>query len=89
MKTINGTPLILHRRKTFIVRFITAALSAKILALELMENNDFQYILTYTYSQDHLELLFACIRAKNEFNNNPDLRTIKAAMKRILLRHPL
>ena len=73
----------LHRRKTF-VGFITAALSTRMLALELMRNNDFQYILTY--SQDHLELLFACIRGNNGFNNNPDLRTFKAALKRILLR---
>ena len=66
----------------------TAALSTRMLALELMRNNDFQYILTYKCSQDHLELLFACIRGKtkNDFNNNPDLRTFKAALKRILLR---
>ena len=50
LKSIDGTPLILHRRKTFIVGFITAALSTRMLALELMRNNDFQYILTYKYS---------------------------------------
>ena len=40
----------------------------------LMENNDFQYILSYMYSQDLLELLFAYISGKNVFNNNPNLR---------------
>ena len=36
LKSIDGTPLILHCRKTFIVGFITAALSTTMLALELM-----------------------------------------------------
>ena len=30
-----------------------------------------------------------CIRGKNGVNNNPDLRTFKSAMKRILLRNPI
>ena len=86
LKTIDSTPLILHRRKTFAVGFITANLSTKMLALDLMENNDFQYILTYKYSQDLLELLFLCMRGKDRFNNNQNLRTFKAALKRTLIR---
>ena len=42
LKTIDGTPLIIHRRKTFAIGFITAKSSTKIPALKLMENNDFQ-----------------------------------------------
>ena len=42
LKAIGGTPLIIHRRKTFAVGFITANSSTKIPALKLMENNDFQ-----------------------------------------------
>ena len=49
-------------------------------------NAPFNYVLTYKFCQDHLELLFACIRGKNGFSNNPDVRTFKAALKRILLR---
>ena len=86
---INGTPLILHRRKTFINGFIVCALSTRMLALELSKKNFFSYILTYKFSQDHLELLFACIREINGFNNNPELRTFKSATKRILLRAPI
>ena len=86
LKDINGTPLILHRRKTFITGFIVCALSTRMLALELLNKNFFSYFLTYKFSQDHLELLFACIRGKNGFNNNPDIRTFKSALKRILLR---
>ena len=42
LKNIDGTPLIMHCRKTFAVGFITSTSSTKMLALELMENNDFQ-----------------------------------------------
>lgn len=40
-------------------------------------------------SQDHLESLFACIRGKNGFNNNPNVRHFKSSLKRILLRHTI
>ena len=86
LKTSDGTPLLKHRRKTFVVGFITSLLSTKMLAIELMISNDFQYLLTYKFSQDHLELLFACIRGGNGFSNNPDIKMFKSALKRILLR---
>ena len=50
LKTISGTPLIIQRRKGFAVGFIT------MLALDLMENNDFSLILSYKYSQDLLRV---------------------------------
>ena len=50
LKTISGTPLIIQRRKNFAVGFIT------MLALDLMENNDFSLILSYKYSQDLLRV---------------------------------
>ena len=81
LKCGDGTPLVKHRRKTFIIGFITSALCAKKLAMDLMLKHEFQYFLTYKFCQDHLELLFACIRGKNGFNNNSDLRTFKSALK--------
>ena len=50
LKTISGTPLIIQRRKNFAVGFIT------MLALDLLENNDFSLILSYKYSQDLLRV---------------------------------
>ena len=46
----------------------------------------FSLILSYKYSQDLLELLFACMRGKDGFNNNQNLRTFKAALNRTLIR---
>lgn len=40
-------------------------------------------------SQDHLELLFACIRGKNGFNNNPDIVQFKSSLRKILLRNSI
>ena len=84
----NGTPLLKHRRKTFVLGFVMSALSARFLALDLLGKADdpFEYLLTYKFSQDHLELLFSCIRAMLGFNNNPDVMQFKAALKKILLR---
>ena len=46
----------------------------------------FSLILSYKYSQDLLELLFACMRGKDGFNNNQNLRTFKAALNKTLIR---
>ena len=87
----SGVPLIRHRRKTFILGFIAASKSVRELAYLLLtrKDNPFQYILTYKFSQDHLELLFACIRGKNGFNNNPNVQQLKSSLKRILLRNSI
>jgi hypothetical protein len=91
LKTSEDIPLLNHRRKTFVLGLITAASSIKNLAISLLNNvvNPFKYVLTYKFSQDHLELLFACIRGKNGFNSNPDVRQFKSSLKRILLRNSI
>ena len=47
----------------------------------------FKYLLTYKYSQDHIELLFSCIRAKGGWNNNPNCLQLKYATRKMLLRN--
>ena len=73
LKDLNGLPLLKSRRKTFVIGLILISLSTKALADVLLYDsmNPFSYLLTYKFSQDHLELLFSCIRGKNGFNNNP------------------
>ena len=85
-----GVSILKHRRKTFALGLITAALSVNSLAQRLFSSNhSFKYLLTYKLSQDHLELLFACIRGKNGFNNNPDIRQFKSSLKKILMRNSI
>ena len=83
-----GRPLLSHRRNTFVKGLIIAAKSVKELAMLLLTRDisPFKYVLTYKFSQDHLELLFSCVRSSGGFNNNPDVRQFVAALKKILLR---
>ena len=87
----SGVPLIRHRRKTFILGFIAASKSVRELAYLLLtrKDNPFQYILACIFSQDHLELLFACIHGKNGFNSNLNVQQLKSSLKRILLRNSI
>ena len=67
-------PLMTHRRKTFLIGFIIAALGINQLSYGLLtrEEHPFKYVLTYKLSQDSLKLLFACIQGKSGFNSNSD-----------------
>jgi hypothetical protein len=51
--------------------------------------NAFKYLLTYRFSQDHIELLFSCIRAQGGWNNNPNCLQLKYAMRKMLLRNTI
>ena len=48
-------------------------------------NAPVNYILTYKFSQDHLELFFCAIRSSGGFNNNPTAQQFTAAYKRLTL----
>ena len=89
--TVNGVPLLAHRRKTFVVGFILALSSVRKIAMQLLARpqNSLQYLLTYKMSQDHLELLFACIRGKNGFNNNPNVIQFKSTLRKLLLKNAI
>jgi len=89
LKDVNGFPILRHRRKTFVIGFILASRSMNVLASELLTDHGFRYVLTYKMSQDHLELLFACIRGKNGFNNNPDVIQLKSSLRKILMRNAI
>ena len=88
LKYTNGVSLLHHRQKTFVTGFILISTSTKKLANIILnqEITPFSHVLTYKYSQDHLELLNSCIRGKNGFNNNPGIRQFKSALRKILLR---
>ncbi|KAL4136452.1 hypothetical protein QTP88_008000 [Uroleucon formosanum] len=55
------------------------------LILELIDTEYFSFILTYKFSQDHIEMLFSAIRAKGGFNNNPTVSQFEAAYKSIIV----
>ena len=51
--------------------------------------NPFKYILTYKFSQDHIELLFNKIRRRCGWNNNPNVLQFKYTLRSILLRNSI
>lgn len=54
-----------------------------------VSNGLLSYLLGYKFSQDHLETMFAVIRSKGGFNNNPNCSQFKAAFKRLIMRNQL
>ena len=68
--------------------FILAAKGILRVSYRLLKQteNPFKYVLSYKYSQDHIELLFAAIRGRNGFNNNPNVQQFKSSLRSILLR---
>lgn len=48
-----------------------------------------RYVLTYKFSQDHLELLFGVIRLRLGCNDNPNVMQFRTSMKKILLKNDL
>lgn len=86
LKTTSGQPLYRTGRKTFIYGLSIAAKSILDISEKIFENNkSFKYILSYKFSQDHLEILFSKIRGRHSFNNNPTCQQLKDAFRQILL----
>ena len=87
LKSNDGEILITHRRKTFILCFVITLKSTVEMAKKMltMDEVPFKYVLTYKYAQDHIELLFSCIRAKGGWNNNRNSLQLKYGLRRMLL----
>ena len=91
LKDEDGKRLMSHRRNTFVKGLIVAAKSVKELATSLLTRpiSPFSYVCTYKFSQDHIELLFSCIRSAGGFNDNPNVPQFKAALRKILVRNSI
>lgn len=86
----NNTHLHKSNKKTFIIGFAIAVKSvfniAETIFSEHYSSLNMNYILTYKFSQDHLELFFAQIRQRYGSNNNPNVVQFKTAIKQILFK---
>lgn len=88
---VGGKPIYLTPRRTGFIGFVASIKSIIKLFedLVLSPNAPMSYLLTYKFSQDHLELFFSAVRGKGGFNNNPTAIQFKAAYKRLLMRHKI
>lgn len=70
--TINGTPILKTKQNTGFLGLITGLRNMIAIAEDLFATfHNFDFLLTYKFSQDHLETFFSCIRRLGGFNNNP------------------
>jgi len=86
LKDNQGKSIVSSRRKTGFIGFLAAIESVKCIFADLVTTGRMKYILTYKFSQDHLELFFGAVRSAGGFNNNPTCGQFVAAYKRLLMR---
>lgn len=72
LKTLTGQYLWKSKRKTFILGFAAAIKSTLAIINDLLTNHNLNYILTYKFSQDAVELFFGFMQVKFGHNNNPN-----------------
>lgn len=86
---VDGVNILRHNRKTFALGFIVCCKSVQDISRKLFNNPacPIKYLLTYKFSQDHLELFFSCVRSKGGWNNNPNALQLKWALRRMLYRN--
>ncbi|KAB0795036.1 hypothetical protein PPYR_11875 [Photinus pyralis] len=72
-------------RKTPIIGFIMCIRSAIGAFDAIVTGGPLEYLLTYKFSQDHLEMFFCCVRSRNGFNNNPSCLQFMQTFRRLLL----
>ncbi|CAG4979747.1 unnamed protein product [Parnassius apollo] len=87
--TIEGQSIMQHRRKTFALGFYVNTISFSNLAKDLLTRtmDPMKYFLTYKCSQDHIEMLFSCIRARGGGNDNPNALQLKYTLRKLLFKN--
>ena len=87
LKDEHGCFLRNSRCKTVIWCFPFSIRAVSAVAEELLKRKSepYKFVLTYKFSQDHLELLFNKIRQRGGWNNNPNAHAFKMALRRILI----
>ncbi len=78
-------------KKTAFLGFLVAIKSFKQLYGTYVgpPTSQLQYLLTYKFSQDHLEMFFSAIHSANGCNNNTTAKQFKSAFKRMVARHAI
>ena len=78
-------------RRVFVIGFCISSQSILEISRKLLNRSSkpFNYILTYRFSQDQLEMYFAKIRSRFGWNNNPTTLQLKYAIRQLLLRNKI
>ena len=87
LKTDKDKLLVESRQKTGLIGFILAMQTFKGIYENYVQNGPLRYLLTYKWSQDHLELFFGALRSKLGDNNNPTCLQFQHSYKRLMVRN--
>lgn len=92
VKNKNNTVSYIYQtaKKSFVIGFAVAIKSLFSIGKLIFNQNPLnKYILTYKFSQEHIEILFARFRQRFGANNNPNVLKFKVALKQILLNNAI
>lgn len=82
----NGDRIVMTRKSTGFIGMIFCLKSLLSLSTELLKESSINYILSYKFSQDHIELFFNAVRRACGWNNNPTSMQFLHIYKRLLMR---
>jgi hypothetical protein len=88
LKDSNGF-LIASNRKTGFLGFVIDLTNLIDLYRNLKSEYNFEYILSFKLSQDHLETFFSAVRSRGGCNNNPSCLHFKGAYKKLIVKHEI
>ena len=86
LKTWKGQLLVTSKQKTGFIGFILAIKTFRGLYVNYVEKGPLNHIITYKWSQDHLELFFGMLRSKLGDNNNPTCLQFQHIYRRLMVR---
>ena len=89
LKKSDGTLIIHSRLKTGFIGFLAGISAFEDLFQNVVVNGPLNFILTYKFSQDHLELFFAAVRCRLGSNNNPSCKQFNDIVKRLLVHNQI
>ena len=83
LRSDKGKFLRTGHRKPMIWGFVFSIESIVSVVKDLLTHTfcPYQYVLTYKFSQDHIELLFNKLRQRCGWNNNPNVLQFKYALR--------
>lgn len=83
---LDGEPILNTIRKTGFLGIIVCCTSLmEYYKIYVEEQQLLKYLLSYKFSQDHLEIFFSVVRSRGGFNNNPTCRQFQSTFKRLLI----
>ena len=83
----NGALMIKSRRKMSFLGFLVC-INCLLNMTEWLTSHpttDIKFLMTYKFSQDHIELFFGEIRSMGGNNNNPSARQFSSAYKKLII----